>query len=227
MADRAPTSDRYAAERERMVMGQIESRGIRDGDTLRAMRTVPRERFVPAELRDRAYADGALSIGDGQSISQPYIVARTTEALGIAEWRRAHPDESPRLLDVGTGSGYQAAVLAELGATVTAVEINAGLAAQADARLADLGYSVQVIVGDGGEGAPAHGPFAGIAVAAAAPEVPPRLFEQLADGGTLVLPIGDRGSQVLTAVRRQGIRSVRRELEAVAFVPLLGRYGFR
>lgn len=210
-----------------MVVLQVESRGIHDADTLRAMRTVPRERFVPTDLRDRAYADGALSIGDGQSVSQPYIVARTTEALGIAAWRHAHPDKPLRLLDVGTGSGYQAAVLAEVGATVFAIEIDAQLAAQADARLAELGYHVRVIVGDGGEGSPAHAPFAGIAVAAAAPGIPPRLLEQLADGGTLVIPIGDHGSQVLTAIRRERTQVVRRELEAVAFVPLLGRYGFR
>src|SRR5262245_51296621 len=138
MFRRASSAKEFAAERERMVVLQLEARGIRDPDTPRALRTVPREQFVPAESRNRAYADGALSIGEGQTISQPFIVALTTEALGLGEWRTNHPAERPRVLDVGAGSGYQAAVLAEMGAEVIAIELNATLADGARARLADL-----------------------------------------------------------------------------------------
>jgi len=226
MFHRASSVKEFAAERERMVVLQLEARGIRDPETLRAMRTVPREQFVPAESRNRAYADGALSIGDGQTISQPFIVALTTEALGLAGWRTDHPDERPRVLDVGAGSGYQAAVLAEMGAEVIAIELNPTLAQGARARLADLGYRVTFEVGDGGEGVPGRAPYAGIVVAAAAPDVPQPLLEQLDDGGALVIPVGDRSTQVLIAVVRRGTDLVRRDLEPVVFVPLLGRYGF-
>jgi protein-L-isoaspartate(D-aspartate) O-methyltransferase len=227
MSDRASTVDDFAAERERMVALQLESRGIRDPETLRAMRTVPRDRFVPEEFRRRAYADGALSIGQGQTISQPFIVALTTEAIGLREWRTLHADAVPAVLDIGAGSGYQAAVLAEMGATVTAIELIPKLATEAGARLTELGYEVAFETGDGSDGFPQNAPYAGIVVAAASPTVPPPLLEQLADDGTLVIPVGDRYAQILTAVTRRGDQFQRRDLEPVVFVPLLGRYGFR
>src|SRR4051812_5132430 len=226
MFRRASSVEEFAAERERMVVLQLEARGIRDPETLRAMRTVPRERFVPRDSRGRAYADGALSIGEGQTISQPFIVALMTEALRLTEWRSRHPGEHQRVLDVGAGSGYQAAVLAEIGADVTAIEHIPALAQEAGARLTELGYAVDFEIGDGSEGFPAHAPYAGIVVAAAAPDVPRPLLEQLADDGTLVIPVGDRSSQMLSTVTRRGDQFERRDLEPVVFVPLLGRYGF-
>ena len=209
-----------------MVVLQLQARGIRDPETLRAMRTVPRERFVPRGSRGRAYADGALSIGERQTISQPFIVALTTEALRLTEWRSTHPDEHPRVLDVGAGSGYQAAVLAEIGAEVTAIELIPALAKDAGARLTELGYAVDFEIADPSEGFPDHAPYAGIVVAAAAPKIPGPLLDQLADDGTLVIPVGDRSSQMLSAVTRRGDRFEQRDLEPVVFVPLLGRYGF-
>jgi protein-L-isoaspartate(D-aspartate) O-methyltransferase len=227
MFRRASTAEDFAAERERMVVLQLEARGIRDPETLRAMRAVPRERFVPEDARKRTYSDGALSIGEGQTISQPFIVALTTASLRLGEWRSNHPTERPRVLDVGAGSGYQAAVLAEMGADVTAIELIPTLAEQARARLEGLGYDVTFEVGDGSDGFSTHAPYAGIVVAAAAPDVPPPLLDQLADDGTLVIPVGDRSTQMLTAVTRRGDRFERSDLEPVVFVPLLGRYGFR
>jgi protein-L-isoaspartate(D-aspartate) O-methyltransferase len=224
---RAPTVEDFAAERERMVVLQLEARGIRDPETLRAMRSVPREQFVPVDSRKRAYADGALSIGENQTISQPFIVALTTEALHLGEWRARHLDEAARVLDVGAGSGYQASVLAECGADVTAIELIPSLADRARQRVADLGYRVRFEVADGGEGFSDNAPYAGIVVAAAAPDVPQPLLDQLADDGTLVIPVGNRSAQMLTAVTRRGNRFDRRDLEPVVFVPLLGRYGFR
>ncbi|MEA2622852.1 MAG: protein-L-isoaspartate(D-aspartate) O-methyltransferase [Chloroflexota bacterium] len=210
-----------------MVVLQLEARGLRDRATLEAMGRVPRERFVPPHLERRAYEDGALAIGGGQTISQPFIVARTTDALRLDDWRRAHPGEPVRVLDVGTGSGYQAAVLADLGADVTSIEYDPDLAADAEKRLRELGYAVEVVRGDGSGGYPPNAPYAGIVVAAAAPRIPPPLLEQLADDGTLVVPVGDRYQQMLTAVRRRGSRFETDELEPAVFVPLLGKHGFR
>jgi protein-L-isoaspartate(D-aspartate) O-methyltransferase len=209
-----------------MVRDQLRARGIVDEAVLAAMGQVPRERFVPAASRDRAYADGAQPIGHGQTISQPFIVARMTEALHLDAWRRAHPGVVPRVLDVGTGSGYQAAVLAAMGLSVTTIEQDEELSARAMETLADLGITVRAVVGDGGEGHTPDAPYAGIVVAAFAPDVPPPLLEQLADGGRLVMPIGPRDRQELVVVFREGGRIVRRELEPCAFVPLLGRYGW-
>jgi len=210
-----------------MVTLQIASRGVRDPETLRAVATVPRDRFVPRNLQGRAYEDGALSIGRGQTISQPYVVARSTAALELDRWRSANPGLRPRVLDVGTGSGYQAAILAEMGADVISVEFDPQLAAAARERLAALGYAVRVVQGDGGDGYAPGAPYAGIVVAAAAPGVPPPLLGQLEPLGALVIPIGDREHQMLTAVRRDGDRIAEEPLEPVVFVPLLGRYGFR
>jgi protein-L-isoaspartate(D-aspartate) O-methyltransferase len=209
-----------------MVAQQIEARGIRDPATLAAMGRVPREAFVPENLRHRAYEDGALSIGHGQTISQPFIVARMTEALDLSGWRDRHPGESPTVLDIGTGSGYQAAVLAEMGAQVTTIEFNPGLSLAAGERLAALGYRVHTAVGDGGLGYPPNAPYAGILLAAAAPRVPLPLWEQLTEDGSLVAPIGRREHQQLTVDRRRGVRFEEVELEPCVFVPLLGRYGY-
>lgn len=221
----APGAVDAAGQRAAMVRDQLRARGIRDEAVLLAMGQVPRERFVPLAVRDRAYVDAAQSIGHGQTISQPYMVARMTEAIQLDEWRRTHPGEVPRILDVGTGSGYQAAVLAAMGAWVTTIERDEALSAAAVAALTALGITVRAVVGDGSEGHAPDAPYAGIIVAAAAPDIPPPLLDQLADGGRLVIPVGRRDRQELIAVSRDGDRVVRRELEPCAFVPLLGRFG--
>ena len=208
------------------VTVQLEARGITDEEVLRAMRKVPRERFVPADLAHLAYEDGALPIGRGQTISQPYIVARMTEALALPAWRDAHGREAPKVLDVGTGSGYQAAVLAEMGADVVCIELDPELAERARRTLAELDYRVLILVGDGSAGAPGQAPFAGITVAAAAPDVPVPLVEQLRADGRLVIPLGTRMEQVITLVRRTDDGFTRQPVEAAVFVPLLGTYGF-
>lgn len=208
------------------IADQLERRGIRDPEVLRAMREVPRELFVPVEARHMAYVDGALPIGHGQTISQPYIVARMTETLGLAEWRFAHAGELPHVLDVGTGSGYQAAVLAEVGAKVVSIELERELAERARAVLDSLGYDVDVRVGDGSRGEPERAPFAGILAAAAAPEVPGPLVEQLLPDGRLVLPVGTRWEQVITLVRRTEDGFTQEPVEPAVFVPLLGEHGF-
>jgi protein-L-isoaspartate(D-aspartate) O-methyltransferase len=208
-------------ERHRMVEEQLRRRDIRDERVLEAMDRVPRELFVPAELRDRAYDDAALPIGHGQTISQPAMVALICELLSL------HGKE--RVLDVGTGSGYQAAVLAELAAEVHTVERIPALAEEARGNLESAGYGERVVVhvGDGTLGDAEHAPFAAIAVAAAAPEPPPSLYDQLEPGGRLALPVGSRHDQTLELVVRSPegpavVRSV-----PCRFVPLLGREGFR
>ena len=206
-----------------MVAEQLEARGISDRAVLAAMGSLPRERFVPSELAEHAYEDRALTIGGGQTISQPYIVARMTEALELTQWSTP----GAPLLDVGTGSGYQAAVLATVGARVVSIERDGQLAVAAARRLASLGIGgVEVVEGDGSEGWPTGAPYAGIVVGAAAPDVPPPLEEQLAEGGHLVIPIGTRARQDLVVVTRSAGRLSRRVLEPCVFVPLVGRWGF-
>src|SRR4051795_13263022 len=184
-------------DRRQMVERQLRGRDIEDQRVLEAMARVPRESFVPAGERRRAYADAALPIGHGQTISQPYMVARIAEALAL------RPGE--RVLDVGTGSGYQAAVLAELGAEVVTIERIPELAEQARRNLAEAGYEVDVRVGDGTLGVPELAPFDAIAVAAAAPALPQALYEQLRPRGRLVVPVGGQGAQRLGGVGgRQG-----------------------
>jgi len=206
--------------RERMVAVQLVARGISDAAVLDAMRQVPREAFLPAQLAAAAYADHPLDIGHGQTISQPYVVARTAQALVL------RPGD--RVLDVGTGSGYAAAVYAALGCAVWSIERVASLAVQAARCLAALGLAdVQVRHGDAHVGWPEAAPFDAIGCAAAAPEVPPAWRDQLAEGGRIVLPLGDPcGVQQLARVTRVreagGLESWRVEaLEPVRYVPLL------
>ncbi|MEA2677545.1 MAG: protein-L-isoaspartate(D-aspartate) O-methyltransferase [Chloroflexota bacterium] len=200
---------------------------MRDEAVLAAMRAVPREKFVPPELVRQAYDDGALPIGHGQTISQPYIVASMTRALALGDWSAAHDRARPKVLDVGTGSGYQAAILAAMGAQVVSVELEAELAEKARLRLIGLGYDVKVVAGDGSRGVPEEAPFAAIVVAAAAPDVPVPLVEQLLPDGVLVIPIGSRFEQVITLVRPTPEGFVREPIEPAVFVPLLGEHGFR
>ncbi len=208
-----------------MVRDQLEARGITDRATLTAMALVPREDFVPEANRPAAYTDGAMAIGHGQTISQPYIVARMTALLDLPAqgwpWGRARPP----VLDVGTGSGYQAAVLAQCGARVISIERDPELATAARERLAGLGYDVSILVGDGSAGYPPGAPYAGIVVAAASPRVPEPLLEQLANGARLVVPVGSRRWQHLTVVRRDGRRTRTIEADACVFVPLIGAHG--
>lgn len=208
--------------RERMVSQQIEARGLRDPELLRAFRAVPRDRFVASEL---AYGDQALPIEEGQTISQPFIVAWMTDA---ARPRRPTGWAGARVLDIGTGSGYQAAILAELGARVTSIERYEELSRAAAESLGAGGYpDVKLAVGDGSLGYPANAPYDAIIVAAAAPSVPEPLLEQLdPDGGRLVIPIGTRSHQQLTVVERRGDDFHSRAREPVVFVPLVGEHGF-
>jgi protein-L-isoaspartate(D-aspartate) O-methyltransferase len=205
--------------RERMVEHQLRGRDIVDERVLDAMRRVPRELFVPEELRSRAYDDAALPIGAGQTISQPYMVARICEALALSG--------TERVLDVGTGSGYQAAVLAELAAEVHTIERVPELAAGARAALTEAGYpNVHVHVGDGTLGLPEHAPFAAIAVAAAAPRLPQALYEQLEPRGRLVVPVGGlRGQELQLVVRSPEGPAIIRSVPC-RFVPLVGEEGF-
>ena len=207
--------------RARMVADQLRSRGIHDHRVLAAMEAVPRDAFVQDADRRDAYADKPLPIGAGQTISQPYIVARMTELLAV------RPGD--RVLDVGTGSGYQAAILAELGCRVTSIERDEGLAKDASNRLDRLGFgaSVKVKVGDGSLGDPDGAPWDGIVVAAAAPAVPPTLRAQLADGGRLVIPVGGRHDQHLFVIQRRGDDWIQHDDGACVFVPLIGREGWR
>jgi protein-L-isoaspartate(D-aspartate) O-methyltransferase len=202
-----------------MVERQLRRRGISDERVLAAMGRVPRELFLPENMRRYAYDDSALPIGHRQTISQPFVVATICSVLAL--------EGDERVLDVGTGSGYQAAVLAELAAEVVTIERIPALADAARARLAEAGYGdVEVHVGDGSTGVPERAPFDGIAVAAAAPSVPPALYDQLADGGRLVVPRGSRRGQELVLVVRTPSGPVERRSIPVRFVPLVGDEGF-
>jgi protein-L-isoaspartate(D-aspartate) O-methyltransferase len=202
-----------------MVQHQLRRRGIRDERVLHAMETVPRELFVPEHVRELAYEDGALPIGSGQTISQPYIVATICRLLELSG--------QERVLDVGTGSGYQAAVLAELAREVVTIERLPELAAAARAALDAAGYDrVEVLVGDGSLGVLERAPYEGIAVAAAAPTIPDALVQQLVEGGRLVVPRGSRGGQDLVQVVRTADGYVERTVLPCRFVPLLGSEGF-
>ncbi|MBA4379880.1 MAG: protein-L-isoaspartate O-methyltransferase [Anaerolinea sp.] len=212
--------DEYQAERKRMVAEQIAQRGIRDPRLLAVMEALPRHRFVPPDHLVWAYSDGPLPIGFGQTISQPYIVAFMTDAL--------HLTGPERVLEVGAGSGYQAAVLGKMAAEVHTVEFIPELAAQAEAALKELGFAnVQVHVGDGSLGWPACAPYDAILVAAAAPRVPQPLLEQLAEGGRLILPVGSQGFQQLEIWEMRAGKYEQESGIPVAFVPLRGEHGWR
>jgi protein-L-isoaspartate(D-aspartate) O-methyltransferase len=204
-------------EREDMV-ALIRERGVSDERILRAMRSVPRHLFVPEPFRQRAYEDSALPIGKSQTISQPYTVAFMTQALGLKS--------GDKVLEVGTGSGYQAAILAELGARVFTVERNLDLLAGARRLLENLNYRIASRGGDGTVGWSEFAPFDGIIVTAGAPEVPTPLMTQLSDGGRLVIPVGTLEEQTLILITRTGDRFDRREVHGFKFVPLIGKMGW-
>ena len=208
--------ERFARQRAEMVRTQLAERDITNPRVLEAMGRVPRHLFVSAEYQANAYDDGPLPIGEGQTISQPYIVALMTQL--------ADPKPGDRVLDIGTGSGYQAAVLADMGCKVWSIEIVPKLAEQAGARLRELKYdSIEVRAGDGYRGWPEHAPFAAIVLAAAAPQVPQPLIDQLAPGGSLVLPVGEEGFQELMVITKGADGNLlRTRVAPVSFVPMTG-----
>lgn len=209
----------FSLQRRLMVELQMRQRGIKDERILAAFLEVPRHEFVPPEYLSEAYEDHPLPIGEGQTISQPYMVAVMTEALEL------QGDE--RVLDVGTGSGYQTAILARLVREVYSIEKYESLAHQAEERLRWLGISnATVVVGDGSQGYPPAAPYHGIVVTAGAPRVPPALVEQLLDQGRLVIPVGDMYSQELLQVCKQGGKTTQRTINYCRFVPLTGKYGW-
>ena len=213
-------SKEFALHRSEMIEKQLRQRGIVDFAVLGAMGAVPRHEFVPCELRSRAYGDLPLPIGAGQTISQPYIVAAMTSSL------RLDPDD--RVLEIGTGCGYQAAVLSLLSKEVFTVECRTELAAAAASRLAALGYSnVHVHCGDGTLGLPEFAPFDAILIAAAAPAAPKPLLAQLADGGRMILPVGNADQQELRLIEKDGTEIRTNILEGCRFVPLVGHYGWK
>ena len=211
---RSDTAD-YGARRARLVDEHLAARGLQSGDVLAAMRSVPRHLFVPPELAEKAYADAPLPIGFGQTISQPYLVALMTQLIGV--------DVRSRVLEIGAGSGYQTAVLAEVAGEVYALELLAPLAERARAVLARLGYrNTRVAIADGSRGWPEMAPFDAILVAAAAAQAPPALLRQLGDGGRLVIPLGDpHRDQVLTVFQRVGDAFRERLDTRCRFVPLV------
>jgi protein-L-isoaspartate(D-aspartate) O-methyltransferase len=218
--DPVPADDeaRFAAERRRMVLEQLSSAPyhINDSRVLAAMDKVPRHRFVPEELRHRAYEDTPLPIGYGQTISQPFIVAFMTVQL--------NPEPADRVLEIGTGSGYQAAVLAELVREVCTIEIVDALAQRAKADLQQLGYAnIQVRAGDGYRGWPEAAPFDAIIVACAPEQVPPPLIEQLKSGGRMMIPVGPEWDQSLVLLQKEGGRLIERAVLPVRFVPMTGQ----
>jgi protein-L-isoaspartate(D-aspartate) O-methyltransferase len=205
----------YAAQRERMVKEQIVNRGVTEARVLAAMRKVPREQFVPENLRDESYTDGPVPIGCDQTISQPYIVAFMTEQL--------HPQPTDRVLEIGTGSGYQAAILAELVAEVYSIEIVEPLAKTAEGTLQRLGYkNVHVKVGDGYKGWPDHAPFDAIIVTCAPDHVPQPLVDQLKEGGRMIIPVGPRLAQELYLLQKQNGQLRQGAVLEVRFVPMMG-----
>lgn len=214
------TSPDFEAARHEMVARQIRGRGIRSQKVLEAMEIVPRHLFVPSEHAAMAYADEPLPIGDGQTISQPFMVAAMAEALSL--------EGHERVLEVGAGSGYQAAVLSQLAHDVVAIEAQPALAEQAHERLARLGYAnVRIEQGDGSLGWLPAAPYDAILVAAAAPGIPQPLLDQLVDGGRLVIPVGpSKGQDLLRIVKHDG-QITKKSLHACRFVPLLGRYGWQ
>jgi protein-L-isoaspartate(D-aspartate) O-methyltransferase len=213
-------SDQWEAARQQMVDTQIAARGVKDERVLSVMREIPRHLFVPASYRDAAYHDSPLPIGKGQTISQPYIVALMTELLMI------RPDDV--VLEIGSGSGYQAAILGKLAKSVITIERIPEVAEMARVNLAGIGITnVMVISGNGTIGYPDRAPYDAILITAATPSVPPPLIEQLAEGGRLVAPVGSRDLQELVRLTRKEGRTVRELFGGVVFVPLLGEYGWQ
>ena len=214
------THDEFTERRRQMVKHQLAERGVRDPRVLSAMERVPREEFIPTEMSDLAYADRPLPIGNGQTISQPLIVGMMLEALELGG--------EERVLEVGTGSGYQAALLGELARDVYSVEVVPELANHARELLDRLGYrNVRVVYADGSSGWPDAAPYDAIIVAAGAPRIPPPLTTQLAEGGRLVIPVGDEWGQNLLRVRRRDGELSTEALAGCAFVPLVGEHGWR
>lgn len=214
-------ADSYASVRDEMVDQQIAARGVRDPKVLAAMRRVPRHEFVPADLLEAAYEDGPLPIGEGQTISQPLIVAMMTEAAQLRG--------GERVLEIGTGSGYGAAVLAEIASEVVTIECIESLATRARATLERLGYhNVEVLVGDGTLGWSAAAPYDAILVTAGGPYVPPSLRAQLRPGGRLIMPVGEQfyGQTLVRVTRGTNGEDLEEDLSMVAFVPLIGAEGF-
>ncbi|MBI5575713.1 MAG: protein-L-isoaspartate(D-aspartate) O-methyltransferase [Deltaproteobacteria bacterium] len=212
-------NDRFYAIRRRMVAEQIRSRGIHDERLLDALMEIPRHFFVPPHLSERAYDDGPLPIGEGQTISQPYIVAEMTRALSLSG--------EEKVLEIGTGSGYQTAVLCRLAKEVVTMERIGSLQETAEKVLKELGIgNIRFLAGDGTMGCPGEAPFDRILVTAAAPRVPEPLFEQLADGGIAVIPIGGRWEQDLIRVTKDSGKARKEFLGGCRFVPLIGRFGF-
>jgi protein-L-isoaspartate(D-aspartate) O-methyltransferase len=208
-----------AVARQNMVSQQIVRRGVSNARVLEALLAVPRHVFVPPENRSQAYADGALTIGEGQTISQPYMVAVMTEALQV--------ESHHRVLEIGTGSGYQTAILAELAQEVYSVERSQPLAEDARMLLEEMGYSnIQFRVGDGTKGWPDKAPFDRIIVTAGAPAVPNELKSQLCEGGLLVIPVGGRALQELFRYTRKGDDLVGQPITSCRFVPLVGEEGW-
>ena len=213
------TGPKFTEERNAMVEDQLIPRGISDPKVLAAMRKVPRQDFMPKDLEDAAYADNALPIGEEQTISQPFMVAIMTEELGLKG--------GEKVLEIGTGSGYQAAIIAEIAREVYTIEVVHALAERSRKLFDRLGYkNIGVIEGDGTLGYPEKAPFDGIIVTAGAPSIPQPLIDQLAEGGRLVIPVGERWEQVLTVgVKKRGKLDVSLSIPCV-FVPLVGKYGW-
>ncbi|MGB9613559.1 MAG: protein-L-isoaspartate(D-aspartate) O-methyltransferase [Candidatus Margulisiibacteriota bacterium] len=206
--------------RNEMVETQLIPRGIKDPLVLGAFRKVPRHEFVPEDIRSAAYEDCALPIGEGQTISQPYMVAIMTELL--------QPKKTDKILEIGTGSGYQAAILAELCQKVFSIERLVTLSQRAEKILKKLGYqNINLIVGDGTEGYCSEAPYDKIVVTAGCPDIPKPLVNQLASGGRLVIPVGDRYLQTLTVVTKENGKIKAEESIGCVFVPLIGKYGWQ
>ncbi len=212
------SSENYTAKREAMVSRQIAARGVNDPKVLEAMRKVERHKFVPEKHRPRAYNDHPLPIGDGQTISQPYIVALMTDALEL--------DGSEKILEIGTGSGYQAAVLAEICKHVYTIEIVESLGKRAEKTLSELGYdNISVKIGDGYKGWKAHSPFDAIIVTCAPARIPEPLKRQLAEGGRMIIPVGESYAQELVLLTKIKGKVKKQSITPVRFVPMVGKDG--